>query len=441
MKKLKICGGQPLIGEIQVSGAKNASLPILCASLLTSDTLYLKNIPRLQDVAIMMQLLTQIGVSVSQEENMVRLTSLHIDNPVAPYELVKMMRASILVLGPLLARFGCARVSLPGGCNIGARPVDQHIKGLQAMGAEIEIAHGFIEAKVAGRLRGAHIVTDMTTVTGTENLLMAAVLADGETIIENAACEPEVTDLANLLVAMGAKIRGIGSTRLVIQGVEKLHGATHQIIPDRIEAGTFLCAAAATRGNITLTHIIPEQLKAIIVKLQEAGAVVNTGPDWINIVTHHRLRSINLQTATYPDFPTDMQAQFMALNAIAEGDSTIVETIFENRFMHVQELNRLGANIKVDGNTAYINGVHQLSGAAVIATDLRASASLIIAGLVADGETLIDRIYHLDRGYDRIEHKLSSLGADICRTSTIVTVEPANDSQAPVSIAPVFQVG
>jgi UDP-N-acetylglucosamine 1-carboxyvinyltransferase len=337
-----------------------------------------------------------------------------VDNLVAPYELVKTMRASILVLGPLVARFGEAKVSLPGGCAIGARPVDQHIKGLQAMGAEINIEHGFIEAR-AKRLKGARIITDMITVTGTENLLMAAVLAEGETVIENAAREPEVGDLANLLVAMGAKIDGIGTDRLVIQGVDKLHGAKHTVVPDRIEAGTFLCAVAAAGGDVTLRHVRPQILEAVTDKLREAGVTIEEGDDWMRVRMNQRPKAVSFRTSEYPAFPTDMQAQFMALNTLAEGTSQVVETIFENRFMHVQELNRLGANITIDGKTALVNGVEKLSGAKVMATDLRASASLVIAGLCADGETLIDRIYHLDRGYDRMESKLTAVGAKVRR--------------------------
>jgi UDP-N-acetylglucosamine 1-carboxyvinyltransferase len=339
-----------------------------------------------------------------------------VNNLVAPYELVKTMRASILVLGPLVARFGEAKVSLPGGCAIGARPVDQHIKGLQAMGAEITIEHGFIEAR-AKRLKGTRIITDMITVTGTENLLMAAVLAEGETVIENAAREPEVGDLAHLLVAMGAKIDGIGTDRLVIQGVERLHGAEHTVVPDRIEAGTFLCAVAAAGGDVTLRNTRPQTLEAVIDKLREAGAAIDEGDDWLRVRMNQRAKAVSFRTSEYPAFPTDMQAQFMALNAIAEGPSRVVETIFENRFMHVQELSRLGANITIDGNTALVNGVDKLSGAKVMATDLRASASLVIAGLCAEGETLIDRIYHLDRGYDRMEAKLTAVGANVRRIS------------------------
>ena len=414
MDKLVIVGGRRLAGEVAVSGAKNAALPILCASLLSAEPVHLDNVPDLQDVRTTLKLLGQMGVRAEQSGSRVQLDASAVNNLVAPYELVKTMRASILVLGPLVARFGEAKVSLPGGCAIGARPVDQHIKGLQAMGAEISIEHGFIEAR-AKRLKGARIVTDMITVTGTENLLMAAVLADGETVIENAAREPEVGDLANLLVAMGAKIDGIGTDRLVIQGVERLHGARHTVIPDRIEAGTFLCAVAAAGGDVTLRHVRRHILDAVIDKLREAGAAIEEGDDWIRVRMSQRPRAVNVRTSEYPAFPTDMQAQFMALNALADGTSQVVETIFENRFMHVQELNRLGAHITIDGNTALVAGVAALSGAKVMATDLRASASLVIAGLCAEGETLIDRIYHLDRGYDRMEKKLTALGADVRR--------------------------
>jgi UDP-N-acetylglucosamine 1-carboxyvinyltransferase len=416
MDKLVIQGGRRLSGEITVSGAKNAALPILCASLLTADTVALSNVPNLQDVRTTLKLLKQMGVRATTAGHEVSLDGTHVDNPVAPYELVKTMRASILVLGPLLARFGYAKVSLPGGCAIGARPVDQHIKGLQAMGAEISIEHGFIEAR-AKRLKGNRIVTDMITVTGTENLLMAATLAEGETILENAAREPEVTDLAHLLVAMGAKIEGIGTDRLVVQGVERLHGASHRVIPDRIEAGTFLCAVAAAGGDVTLRNVRPGLLDAVLDKLREAGVELLCGDDTIRVRMNRRPDAVSFQTSEYPAFPTDMQAQFMALNSIAAGESRVVETIFENRFMHVQELNRLGANITIDGHTALVTGVERLSGAKVMATDLRASASLVIAGLVASGETLIDRIYHLDRGYDQMEAKLSAVGAEVRRVS------------------------
>ena len=414
MDKLVIVGGQKLAGEVAVSGAKNAALPILCAGLLSAEPVHLDNVPDLQDVRTTLKLLGQMGVRTEQSGARVQLDAANVTNLVAPYELVKTMRASILVLGPLVARFGEAKVSLPGGCAIGARPVDQHIKGLQAMGAEINIEHGFIEAR-AKRLKGARIVTDMITVTGTENLLMAAVLADGETVIENAAREPEVGDLAHLLVAMGAKIDGIGTDRLVIQGVDKLHGAKHTVIPDRIEAGTFLCAVAAAGGELMLRNTRLRILDAVTDKLREAGVTIEEGDDWIRARMTGRARAVNVRTSEYPAFPTDMQAQFMALNAIADGTSQVVETIFENRFMHVQELNRLGARVTIDGNTALVTGVDKLSGAKVMATDLRASASLVIAGLCAEGETLIDRIYHLDRGYDRMEVKLNAIGANVKR--------------------------
>nr|WP_301273462.1 UDP-N-acetylglucosamine 1-carboxyvinyltransferase [Burkholderia multivorans] len=416
MDKLVIEGGRRLAGEIVVSGAKNAALPILCAGLLSAEPVHLDNVPNLQDVRTTLKVLGQMGVKSETDGCRVQLDASRVDNLVAPYELVKTMRASILVLGPLLARFGEAKVSLPGGCAIGARPVDQHIKGLQAMGAEISIEHGFIEAR-AKRLKGARIVTDMITVTGTENLLMAATLADGETVIENAAREPEVSDLAHLLVAMGAKIDGIGTDRLVIQGVERLHGAHHAVIPDRIEAGTFLCAVAAAGGDVTLTGVRPHILDAVIDKLREAGVTVEEGDCWLRVKMDRRPNAVTIRTSEYPAFPTDMQAQFMALNSVATGTAQVVETIFENRFMHVQELNRLGANITVDGNTALVTGVDKLSGANVMATDLRASASLVIAGLRAEGETRVDRIYHLDRGYDRMEAKLTAVGANVRRVS------------------------
>ena len=414
MDKLLIAGGNRLSGEIEISGAKNAALPILCAGLLTSDTIRLSNVPRLHDVATMLKLLHQMGLRSEQDGNYLVLNGSAIKNCEAPYEMVKTMRASILVLGPLVARFGEAKVSLPGGCAIGSRPVDQHIKGLQAMGAEIHIEAGYIHAK-AKKLRGARIVTDMITVTGTENLLMAAVLADGETVLENAAREPEVTDLANLLVAMGAKIDGIGTDRLVVQGVDKLHGASHTVVPDRIETGTFLCAVTAAGGDVTLKNTRSDILDVAVDKLRETGAIITSGPDWIRLQMSSRPKAISFRTTEYPGFPTDMQAQFMALNCIADGSSHVTETIFENRFMHVQELNRLGAAIEIDGHTAIINGVEKLIGAPVMATDLRASASLVIAGLAAQGETLVDRIYHLDRGYDRMEVKLSAVGANIQR--------------------------
>ena len=414
MDKLLITGGKRLAGEVTISGAKNAALPILCAGLLTAEAVALSNVPHLQDVSTMLKLLRQMGLAVEQDDHRVTLQGNAIHHLEAPYELVKTMRASILVLGPLLARFGEARVSLPGGCAIGTRPVEQHIKGLQAMGAEIHIEAGYIHAK-AKRLKGARIVTDMITVTGTENLLMAATLADGETVLENAAREPEVTDLANLLVAMGARISGIGTDRLVIQGVTALHGAAHGVIADRIETGTFLCAVGAVGGDVTLKNVRSDILDAVLDKLREAGVILTAGADWIRVQMAARPKAVSFRTTEYPGFPTDMQAQFMALNAIAGGTSHVTETIFENRFMHVQEMNRLGAAIDIEGHTAIINGIDKLVGAPVMATDLRASASLVIAGLAAQGETLIDRIYHLDRGYDRMEVKLSAVGADIKR--------------------------
>lgn len=414
MDKLLITGGNRLNGDVIISGAKNAALPILCAGLLSAGDVVLHNVPHLQDVATMLKLLKQMGLQVTEENGVVTLNGAAIDKLEAPYDLVKTMRASILVLGPLLARFGEAKVSLPGGCAIGSRPVDQHIKGLQAMGAEITIEAGYIHAK-AKRLRGARIVTDMITVTGTENLLMAATLADGETVLENAAREPEVTDLANLLVAMGAKISGIGTDRLVIQGVDALHGATHTVIADRIETATFLCAVAATGGDLTVKNTRSDILDVALDKLREAGVIITTGPDWIRAQMSGRPKAVGFRTTEYPGFPTDMQAQFMALDCLASGTARVTETIFENRFMHVQEMNRLGAHIEIDGHTAIVSGVEKLVGAPVMATDLRASASLVIAGLAAQGETLIDRIYHLDRGYDRMEVKLSAVGAQIQR--------------------------
>mgnify|MGYP003575141758 FL=1 len=414
MDKLLITGGKRLSGEIAISGAKNAALPILCAGLLTADSVHLSNVPRLKDVDTMLGLLRQMGMQVMQEGDALTLCGDAIARPEAPYEMVKTMRAAILVLGPLVARFGEARVSLPGGCAIGSRPVDQHIRGLQAMGAEIQIEAGYIHAR-AKRLKGTRIVTDMITVTGTENLLMAAVLAEGQTVLENAAREPEVTDLAHLLVAMGAQIDGIGTDRLVVQGVEHLHGAHHRVIADRIETGTFLCAVAAAGGDVTLQNTRADTLDVVLDKLREAGVIITSGEDWIRVQMAARPRAVSFRTTEYPGFPTDMQAQFMALNCIAEGASRVAETIFENRFMHVQELNRLGASIGIEGHTAIIEGVDKLVGAPVMATDLRASASLVIAGLAAQGETLVDRIYHLDRGYDRMEEKLAAVGADIRR--------------------------
>lgn len=414
MDKLLITGGRRLNGEIVISGAKNAALPILCAGLLTKETLVLNNVPALNDVATMLKLLRQMGLQATFEGDVLSLNGSVVDKLEAPYDLVKTMRASILVLGPLLARFGEAKVSLPGGCAIGSRPVDQHIKGLQAMGAEIHIEAGYIHAK-AKKLKGARIVTDMITVTGTENLLMAATLAEGETVLENAAREPEVTDLANLLIAMGAQISGVGTDRLIIQGVESLHGATHTVIADRIETATFLCAVAAVGGDITLKNTRSDILDVALDKLRDAGVVLTTGPDWIRAQMGARPKAVSFRTTEYPGFPTDMQAQFMALNCIAQGTSRVTETIFENRFMHVQEMNRLGAQIEIDGHTAIVNGVDKLVGAPVMATDLRASASLVIAALAAEGNTLIDRIYHLDRGYDKMEAKLSGVGAQIRR--------------------------
>jgi len=414
--KLVIQGGVPLTGEVRVSGAKNAALPIICASLLTRGMLRLRNVPHLRDVTTTLNLLAQMGVEISLDEKLgVGLTAAKLHNLSAPYELVKTMRASILVLGPMIARFGEARVSLPGGCAIGQRPVDLHIKGLQAMGAQIEIEQGYILAR-AGRLKGTHIVLDLVTVTGTENLMMAAVLADGVTVLENAAREPEVIDLAECLNAMGARVKGAGTDVITIEGVEELHGATHRIMPDRMEIGTFLCAAAATGGDIRLKGTRSNILDSVVGKLQESGAHIEHGEDWIHLSTNGTLKAVSLRTAPYPAFPTDMQAQFMALNSVAQGTATVTETIFENRFMHVQELRRLGADIEVEGNTAIVRGVSLLKGAAVMATDLRASASLVVAGLVAKGETLVDRVYHLDRGYECIEEKLGQLGARIKRT-------------------------
>ena len=415
MDKLLIQGGEPLFGEVAISGAKNAALPILCSSLLVGEPMRFSNVPHLNDISTMLRLIGQMGVEVTMDGNDgLVLDGGGLNNPLAPYDMVKTMRASILVLGPLLARCGEAKVSLPGGCAIGARPVDQHIKGLQAMGAEISVEHGYVHAR-AKRLHGARIVTDMVTVTGTENLMMAAVLAEGETMIENAAREPEVVDLANCLIAMGANISGAGTDRIRVIGVERLHGAAHAIMPDRIETGTYLCAAAATGGDIRLTNTSAGLLDAVIQKLIEAGCEISSDADSISIKARERLKAVSIRTEPYPAFPTDMQAQFMAINSIAEGAAVIRETIFENRFMHAVELIRLGADIKIDGNNALVTGVPRLEGATVMATDLRASASLVIAGLVAQGETLIERIYHLDRGYERIEEKLTRLGANVRR--------------------------
>ena len=425
MDKLLIRGGRPLHGEVLVSGAKNAALPELCAALLTPEPVLLANVPHLQDVATMLKLIRNMGVSAERaDDGSVRIDASALSTPEAPYDLVKTMRASVLALGPLLARFGEATVSLPGGCAIGSRPVDQHIKGLQAMGADIVVEHGYMVASLPPgrtRLRGARVTTDMVTVTGTENLLMAATLAEGETVLENAAQEPEIVDLAEMLMAMGARIEGHGTSRIRIQGVPQLHGTTHHVVADRIEAGTFLCAVAATGGEAVLEHARADHLDAVIDKLREAGVQVQPVADGLHVASPGaaQLKAQSFRTTEYPGFPTDMQAQFMALNCVAQGSATVVETIFENRFMHVNELVRLGAKIQTDGKVAVIEGLSgtsgQLSGATVMATDLRASASLVIAGLVVDGETVVDRIYHLDRGYDCMEAKLRGIGADIER--------------------------
>ena len=416
MDKLKISANGPLNGEITISGAKNAALPLMCAGLLTADTLRLKNVPMLRDVKTTQKLLQGMGARVLTDNvSEFEINGGTVDNTCAPYELVKTMRASILVLGPTLARFGKAEVSLPGGCAIGSRPVDQHLKGLEAMGAEIVIEHGYVKA--SGRLKGARVVMDMITVGGTENLLMAATLAEGTTVLENCAIEPEVVDLAKCLVKMGAKISGIGTPTMTIEGVKKLHGCEHSVVPDRIEAGTFLCAVAMTGGKVVLRNAAPKTMEAVLDKLVEAGALIEAGDDWISIDMKRRPKAVNIRTTEHPGFPTDMQAQFMAMNAVAEGSSKVIETIFENRFMHVPELNRMGADISTEGNTAFVNGVEKLSGATVMATDLRASASLVIAGLVAGGETVVERIYHLDRGYEHIETKLGRVGAKIERIS------------------------
>jgi UDP-N-acetylglucosamine 1-carboxyvinyltransferase len=415
MDKLSIHGGATLNGEVRISGAKNAALPILTAALLSAEPLRLTNVPLLKDIGTLLALLAHMGVRVMRDPNgSVELDAKNIAVREAPYDMVKTMRASILVLGPTLARFGEARVSLPGGCAIGSRPVDLHIKGLQAMGAEMHIEHGYIHAK-ASKLKGARFLMDAVTVTGTENLMMAACLAEGTTVLENAAREPEVVDLANCLLAMGAKIQGAGTDIITIEGVPALHGTDYAVMPDRIETGTFLVAGAMSGGCVTATHTQPEALDAVIVKLREAGAEVETGPDWIKVCRKGRLKAVDIRTAPHPAFPTDMQAQFMAMNCTAEGAASVTETIFENRFMHVQELRRLGANIEVTGHTALVRGVERFDGATVMATDLRASACLVLAGLVAQGETIIDRIYHLDRGYEHIEDKLSALGARIRR--------------------------
>lgn len=414
MDKLRVRQSLGLKGEIRISGAKNAALPIVCAGLLTPEVLTLTNVPNLRDIKTLSELLTGMGAKVNFADGKMQIDAGDVNNYTAPYDLVKTMRASILVLGPLLARFGEAVVSLPGGCAIGARPVDQHIKGLEQMGAQITIEHGFIKA-VSSRLKGARIVMDMVTVTGTENLLMAAVLASGETVLENCACEPEVTDLADCLVKMGAQIEGIGTSKLIIHGVDKLHAASHAIVADRIEAGTYAVAAAMTRGDLTLTNTRVDTMGAIIDKLIQAGAKIDQSSDSLRVSMSGRPKAVDIITSPYPAFPTDMQAQFMALNSLATGVSTLTETIFENRYMHVPELCRMGADISTDGNIAIIKGVETLTGATVMATDLRASASLVIAGLVAKGETIVERVYHLDRGYEYIEQKLGNVGADITR--------------------------
>jgi len=417
MDKLIVTGGAPLRGEIRISGAKNAALPVLVASLLSEEPLRIANVPHLQDITTTMELLGRMGARLTLGEKMtVEADASGVNELRAPYELVKTMRASILVLGPLLARFGEAEVSLPGGCAIGQRPVDLHIKGLQAMGAHIDIEQGYIKAR-AGRLKGARIFMDTVSVTGTENLMMAACLADGVTRIENAAREPEVVDLANCLIAMGARIEGAGTDEIRIEGVRRLHGASHRVIADRIETGTYLIAAAVTGGQVKLRDTEPKILDAVLDKLRDAGAHLDVGPDWIALEMRGRARAVNVRTAPYPAFPTDMQAQFVVLNCTAEGTGTVTETVFENRFMHVQELQRMGANIEMEGNTAIVRGIERLKGAPVMATDLRASASLVIAGLMAEGETLIDRIYHIDRGYECIEEKFAQLGGSIRRVT------------------------
>lgn len=419
MDKLLIEGGKVIDGEVSISGAKNSALPILSACLLTKGTISIGNLPHLQDITTMISLLSQMGIEPLYTDAMrIELSAKNLHNTLAPYDLVRTMRASILVLGPLLAHFGTAKVSLPGGCAIGSRPVDLHIKALELMGAQIQIEDGYINAKTQGKLQGAKIYFDTVTVTGTENILMAAVLAEGETILENAAKEPEVVDLANLLIKMGAKIEGAGTDTIKIQGVDSLQGCNFDVMPDRIEAGTFLVAAAATGGKIKLTKAMPNTMDAILAKLEEAGAEIKVGEDWIELDMHgKRPKAVNIKTAPYPAFPTDMQAQFVAMNTIAEGVSQVVETIFENRFMHIQEMLRMGAQITVEGNTAIIEGIERLSSAPVMATDLRASASLVIAALVAEGQTQMGRIYHIDRGYERIEEKLQALGVDIKRVA------------------------
>jgi UDP-N-acetylglucosamine 1-carboxyvinyltransferase len=417
MDKLQIQGGIALDGEIRISGSKNATLPILAGCLLAEGPVTIANVPHLQDVTTMIELLGRMGVSVTVDEKMcIEVDASTIKEYFAPYQLVKTMRASILVLGPLLARFGSADVSLPGGCAIGARPVNIHVAGLQAMGADIHIENGYIKAR-ASRLKGAHLVLDTVTVTGTENLMMAATLADGETVLDNAAREPEVVDLANFLIAMGAKIQGAGTDKIVIQGVARLHGTRYEVLPDRIETGTYLVAGAISGGHVRVKNTRPEHVDAVIVKLQEAGATISVGSTWIEVdMRGRRPKSVDIRTAPYPAFPTDMQAQFAALNTVADGVGTIIETIFENRFMHMLEMRRMGAEIRLEGNTAIIKGVERLTAAPVMATDLRASASLVLAALVAEGRTEIERIYHIDRGYQAIEEKLQQLGAKIRRT-------------------------
>jgi UDP-N-acetylglucosamine 1-carboxyvinyltransferase len=416
MDKLQITGGTPLEGEVRISGAKNATLPILAATLLADGPVSIGNVPHLQDVTTMIELLGRMGVSVTVDERMrIEVEGSTLRQAVAPYELVKTMRASILVLGPLVARFGQADVSLPGGCAIGARPVNIHVAGLQAMGADISIENGYIRAK-ASRLKGARLVLETVTVTGTENLMMAAALAEGETVLENAAREPEVVDLANFMNAMGAKVRGAGTDKIVIQGVERLHGTHYEVLPDRIEAGTYLVAGAITRGRVRVKNVRPDHLDAVLQKLVEAGVKVEAGDTWIEVdMRGRRPKAVDVRTAPYPAFPTDMQAQFAALNTIADGVGTVIETIFENRFMHMLEMRRMGAEIRLEGNTAIIKGVETLQAAPVMATDLRASASLVLAALAAQGRTDIERIYHIDRGYESIEEKLSQLGAHIRR--------------------------
>ncbi|KTD16327.1 UDP-N-acetylglucosamine 1-carboxyvinyltransferase [Legionella jordanis] len=421
MDKLIINGGKALHGDVIISGAKNSALPIMAATLLASDNVTVANVPHLKDVTTMMELLGQLGAQLTVGEKMsVQVDASKVNDYVAPYELVKTMRASIVVLGPLLARFGQADVSLPGGCAIGTRPVDLHLKALKAMGADISVENGYIKARCKkGRLQGKTLIFDTVTVTGTENVLMAAVLAQGKTVIKNAAREPEVVDLANFLNHMGAKIKGAGTGTIEVEGVEALSGGSYSVMPDRIEAGTYLTAGAITKGKVTVRKVKPDNLLSMLCKFEEAGAELAIGEDWVTLnMNGKRPQAVDISTAPYPAFPTDMQAQFMALNAVAEGSSSVIENIFENRFMHVQELQRMGAQIRLNGNTAMITGMEKLTGAPVMATDLRASASLILAGLAAEGETTVERVYHVDRGYERIEEKFSSLGADIRRASS-----------------------